>query len=64
MAPEFPDTAVSSAMCLWAEYVDKPVDVARQAILYVHASFASELSQQTLSADSFSRLHLLAQAAA
>ena len=43
--PDFPDTAVSSAMCLWAEDVDVPVDIARQAILYVHANFASELSQ-------------------
>jgi len=49
--PDFPDTAVSSAhmlssaMCIWAEDVDIPVDVARQAILYVHANFASELSQ-------------------
>ena len=50
MPPDFPDTAVSSATCLWAEYSDIPVDVARQAILYVHASFASELSQH-LSAD-------------
>ncbi len=36
--PDFPDTAVSSAMCLWAEDVDVPVDIARQAILYVHAN--------------------------
>ena len=43
--PDFPDTAVSSAMCLWAEDVDVPVDIARQAILYVHANLASELSQ-------------------
>jgi len=43
--PDFPDTAVSSATCLWAEDVDIPVDIARQAILYVHANFASELSQ-------------------
>ena len=43
--PDFLDTAVSSAMCLWAEVVDVPVDTARQAILYVHANFASELSQ-------------------
>ncbi len=43
--PEFPDTAVSSAMCLWAEDVDLPVDIARQAVLYVHAKLASELSQ-------------------
>jgi len=42
---DFPDTAVSSAMCLWAEDVDIPVDIARQAVLYVHAKFASELSQ-------------------
>ena len=40
----FPDTAVSCAMCLWAEEVDIPVDIARQAILYVYANFASELS--------------------
>ncbi|DBA66565.1 TPA: hypothetical protein ACH3X2_002281 [Trebouxia sp. C0005] len=39
------DTAVSSAMCLWAEDVDIPVDIARQAVLHVHANFASELSQ-------------------
>jgi len=32
-------------MCLWAEDVDIPVGIARQAILYVHANFASELSQ-------------------
>ena len=43
--PGFPDTAVSSAMCLWAEDVDIPADIARQAVLYVHAKFASELSQ-------------------
>ncbi len=43
--PDFPDTAVSSAMCLWAEDVDIRVDITRQAILYVHANFASELSQ-------------------
>ncbi len=43
--PDFPDTAVSSAMCLWAEDVDIPVDIARQAVLYVHANFALELSQ-------------------
>ena len=43
--PDFLDTAVSSAMCLWAEDVDIPVDIARQAILYVHANFAPELSQ-------------------
>jgi hypothetical protein len=43
--PDFHDTAVSSAMCLWAEDVDIPVDIARQAVLYVHAKFASELSQ-------------------
>ena len=29
--PDFPDTAVSSAMCLWAEDVDNSVDIARQA---------------------------------
>ena len=45
MPPDFPDPAVSSAMCLWAEDVDIPVAVARQAILYVHANFVSELSQ-------------------
>lgn len=45
VTPDFPDTAVSSAMCLWAEDVDIPVDIARQAVLYVHAKFASELSQ-------------------
>ena len=45
MPPEFPDPAVSSAMCLWAEDVDIPVAVARQPILYVHANFVSELSQ-------------------
>ena len=44
VTPDFPDTAVSSAMCLWAEDVDIPVDIARQAVLYVHAKFASELS--------------------
>jgi len=43
--PDFPDTAVSSAMCSCAEDVDIPVDIARQAVLYVHAKFASELSQ-------------------
>jgi len=48
--PDFPDTAVSSAMYLWAEDVDIPVDIARQAVLYVHAKFASELSQH-ISAD-------------
>ncbi|DBA69815.1 TPA: hypothetical protein ACH3X2_012534 [Trebouxia sp. C0005] len=42
---DLPDTAVSSAMCLWAEDVDIPVDIARQAVLHVHANFASELSQ-------------------
>ena len=42
---DIPDTAVSSAMCLWAQDVDIPVDVARQAIRYVHANFASRLSQ-------------------
>ncbi|DBA97740.1 TPA: hypothetical protein ACH3X3_012620 [Trebouxia sp. C0006] len=46
VAPDFPDTAVSSAMCLCAEDVDIPVDIARQAVLHVHAKFASELSQQ------------------
>ena len=45
VTPDFPDTAVSSAMCLWAEDVDIPVDIARQAVLYVHVNFASELSQ-------------------
>jgi len=45
LPPDVPDTAVSSAMCLWAEDVDVPVDIARQAILYVHANLASELSQ-------------------
>ena len=34
------------AMYLWAEDVDISIDVARQAILYVHANFASELSQR------------------
>ncbi len=48
--PDFPDTAVSSAMCLWAEDVDRYVDIARQAILYVHADFASV---------SLSRLHFV-----
>ena len=31
--PGFPGPAVSSAMCLWAEDVDIPVDIARQAVL-------------------------------
>ncbi len=43
--PDFPDTAVSSAMCLWAEDDDIPDGIARQAVLYVHAKFASELNQ-------------------
>ncbi len=43
--PDFLETAVSSAMCSWAEDVDIPVDIARQAILYVHAKFASERSR-------------------
>ncbi len=43
--PDFPDPAVSSAMCFWAENVDEPVDIARQAVLCLHAKFASELSQ-------------------
>ncbi|DBA89966.1 TPA: hypothetical protein ACH3X2_004386 [Trebouxia sp. C0005] len=43
--PDLPDTAMSSAMCLWAEDVDIPVDIARQAVLHVHANFASEFSQ-------------------
>jgi len=28
-----------------SEDVDVPVDIAKQAVLYVHANFASELSQ-------------------
>ena len=45
LPPDFPDSAVSSAMCLWAEEMEIPVDVARQAVLYVHANFALQLSQ-------------------
>ena len=30
--PDIPGTAVSSAMCIWAEDVDIPVDIARQAL--------------------------------
>ena len=44
--PDFPDTAVSSAMCLWAEDVAMPVDIARQAVRYVHAKSASELPKE------------------
>ena len=42
---DFPDTTVSSAMCLWAEEVDIAIDIARQAVVHVHANFATELSQ-------------------
>ncbi|DBA67627.1 TPA: hypothetical protein ACH3X2_001364 [Trebouxia sp. C0005] len=45
VSPDLPDTAASSAMCLWAEDVDIPVDIVKQAVLHVHANFASELSQ-------------------
>ena len=45
LPPDFPDTTVSSAMCLWAEEVDISVDIARQAVVHVHANFATELSQ-------------------
>ncbi len=44
-------------MCLWAEDVDIPVDIARQAVLYVHAKLDSQPAF-------FNRLHLLIQAAA
>ena len=43
--PDFSDTALSSAMCLWTKDVDIPVDIARQAILCVQANTALELSQ-------------------
>ncbi len=43
--PDFPDTAAPLPCALWAEDVDIPVDIASQAVLYVHAKFASELSQ-------------------
>ena len=42
---DFPDTAVSSAMCLWAEELEISIDIARQAVIHVHANFATELSQ-------------------
>jgi len=42
--PDFPDIAVSTAMCLWAADIDTPVDVAKQANQYVHANFAPQLS--------------------
>ena len=42
--PDFRDTAVSTAMCLWAADIDTPVDVAKQANQYVHANFAPQLS--------------------
>ena len=48
--PDFPDTAVSSAMCLWAEDVDNSVDIARQADLYVHANFCVRAQPASLSA--------------
>ena len=45
LPPDFHDTTVSSAMCLWAEEVEISVDIARQAVSHVHANFAAELSQ-------------------
>ena len=45
--PDLPHTAVSSAICLWAEDIDIPVDIARQAVPHVHANFVSELSQHS-----------------
>jgi hypothetical protein len=50
MQPDIPDTAVSSAMCSKTERVDIPVDVVRQAIVYVHVNVAPELNQQIVHA--------------
>ena len=41
----FPDGAVASAMLLWAEDVDLPLDTARQAVQHVHAQHMAQITQ-------------------
>lgn len=41
----FPDGPVASAMLLWAEDVDVPLDTARQAVQHVHAQHMSLVTQ-------------------
>ena len=41
----FPDGAVASAMLLWAEDVDVPLDTARQAVQHVHAQHMAQITQ-------------------
>ena len=42
---QFPDGAVASAMLLWAEDVDVPLDTARQAVQHVHAQHMAQITQ-------------------
>ncbi|DBA85858.1 TPA: hypothetical protein ACH3X1_005406 [Trebouxia sp. C0004] len=41
----FPDGAVASAMLLWAEDIDVPLDTARQAVQHVHAEHIAQITQ-------------------
>ena len=41
----FPDGPVASAMLLWAEDVDIPLDTARQAVQHVHAQHMAQVAQ-------------------
>ena len=45
MPSHFPDGAVASAMLLWAEDVDVPLDTARQAVQHVHDEHMAKVTQ-------------------
>ena len=42
---DFPDGPVASAMLIWADDVDIPVDTARQAVRHVHAKHMAQVTQ-------------------
>ncbi len=42
---DFPDGPVASAMLLWAEDADIPLDTARQAVQHVHAEHMAQVTQ-------------------
>jgi hypothetical protein len=42
---DFPDGPVASAMLIWADDADIPVDTARQAVRHVHAEHMAQVTQ-------------------